>query len=94
MEMKINGKPCMMEFDTAADFATMSKSEYLEKFADEPLTPSQVTLKTYTGEVLDVSGEMHCEIVCKGKQYSLPILVANYDAKPTLLGKNRLSTLR
>ena len=85
--MKINGKPCMMELNTAADFSIMSKSEYLEKFADKPLTPSQVTLKTYTGEVLELSGEIQCDIVYKGKQYSLPILVANYDAKPTLLGK-------
>ena len=90
LEMKINGKPCMMELDTAADFSIMSKSEYIEKFADMPLTPSQVTLKTYTGEILEVSGEMHCDIVYKGKKYSLPILVANYDAKPTLLGKNWL----
>ena len=53
VEMKINGKRCMMELFTAADFSIMSKSEYLEKFADKPLTPSQVTLKTYTGEVLE-----------------------------------------
>ena len=63
----------MMELDTAADFS-MSKSEYLKKFADEPLTPSEVTLKTYTGEVLDVSGEMHCDIVYKGKQTVYPFL--------------------
>ena len=53
LEMKINGKPCMMELDTAADFSIKSKGEYFEKFADKPLTPSQVTLKTYTGEVLE-----------------------------------------
>ena len=94
VEMIINGKPSMMELDTAADFSIMSKSEYLEKFADEPLTPSQVTLKTYTGEVLNVSGEMHCDIEYKGKQYCLPILVANYDAKPTLLGKNWLRHIK
>ena len=92
--MKINGKLCMMELDTAADFSIMRKREYLEKFADKPLTPSQVTLKRYTGEVLDVSGEMHCDIVYKGKQYSLHILVANYDAKPTLLGKNWLRHIK
>ena len=66
----------------------MSKSEYFEKFTDKPLTPSQVKFKTYTGEVLEVLGEIYCDIVYKGKQYSLPILVANYAGKPTLLGKN------
>ena len=37
---------------------------------------------------------MYCDIVYKGKQYSLPILVANYDAKPTLLGKNWLRHIK
>ena len=94
MELEINGKPCKMELDTAADYSIMSKSVYLERFADRPLTPSKVTLKTYTGEWLDVLGEMQCNIVCKGKQYFLPIIVANYDAKPTLLGKNWLHQIK
>ena len=45
-------------------------------------------------KVLEVSGEIQCDIVYKGKQYSLPILVANYDAKPTLLGKNWLRHIK
>ena len=72
----------------------MSKSEYLETFADRLLTPSKVTLKTYTGERLDVVGEMQCNIVYRGKQYLLPIVVANYNANPTLLGKNWLHQIK
>jgi len=63
--MEINGKLCQMELDTAADYSIMSKSEYLERFAGRPLTPSKITLRTYTGEVLDVSGEMQCDM-CTG----------------------------
>ena len=58
VEMIINGKVCQMEVDTAAGYSVMSKSVYIDKFADNPLNPSKVKLKTYTGEVLDVSGEM------------------------------------
>ena len=94
MEMEINGKLCQMELDTAADFSIMSKSEYLERFAGRPLTPSKITLRTYTGEVLDVSGEMQCDIVYRGKQYYLPIVKANYDAKRTLLGKHWLRQIK
>ena len=72
----------------------MSKSEYLGTFADRLLTPSKVTLKTYTGERLDVVGEMQCNIVYRGKQYLLPIVVANYNANPTLLGKNWLHQIK
>ena len=51
-------------------------------------------MKTYTGEILEVSGEMHRDIEYNGKQYSLPISLANYDAKPTLLGKNWLRHIK
>ena len=81
VEMEINGKPCQMEQDTAPDYSIMSKSEYLKRFASRPLTPSKITLRTYTGEVLDVSGKMQCDIVYRGRQYYLPTIVANYDAK-------------
>ena len=83
-----------MELDTAADYSIMSKSEYLERFADRPLSSSVVTLRTYTGEVLDVSGEMQCDIAYKGKKYSLPIVVANYDSGPTLLSENWLRVIK
>ena len=42
------------------------------------------------GEVLDVLGEMQCSIVCKGKQYHLPILVGDNDGQLTLICKNWL----
>ena len=50
----------------------------MEKSAYKLLTASEVKLKTYIGEVLDVLGEMQCSRVCKGKLYYLPILVGDY----------------
>ena len=94
VEMLINGKPCKMEVDTAADYSIMAHSVYLEKFADTPLTPSKVVLRTYTGEALEVSGEMQCNVVYKDKHYSLPVVVVDYSAKPTLLGKNWLRQIK
>lgn len=94
VEMSINGSMCELEVDTAADFSIMSKSIYNQKFSHMPLHPSRVKLKTYTGETLQVCGEMQCNIVYKGHKYVLPILVANYEGKPTLLGKNWLSYVK
>ena len=37
---------------------------------------------------------MQRNVVYKGKQYLLPIVVANYNAKPTLLGKNWLHQIK
>ena len=94
VEMLINGKSCKMEVDTAADYSIMAHSVYLEKFVDTPLTPSKVVLRTYTDEALEVSGEMQCNVIYKDKHYSLPVVVVNYNAKPTLLGKNWLRKIK
>ena len=53
-------------------------------------------LWTYTGELLDVSGEMQCDVY-NNNHYSLPVvvvIVVNYGGKPTLLGKNWLSQIK
>ena len=95
VDMVINGKSCKMVVDTAEDYSIMPHSLYQEKSADIPLTASKVVLWTYTGERLDVSGEMRCDVVYKNKHYSLPVVVVvNYSGKPTLLGKNWLSQIK
>ena len=94
VDMVINGKSCKMVVDTAADYSIMPHSLYQEKFEDIPLTASKVVLWTYTGERLDVSGEMQCDVVYKNKHYSLPVVVVNYSGKPTLLGTNWLSQIK
>ena len=39
VEMTINGSPCAMEVDTAADYSIMSKSTHSQKFSNFPLRP-------------------------------------------------------
>jgi len=43
------------------------------------------------GETLAVCGEMQCDLVYKGYEYTLPIIVANIGKNPTLLGRNWLN---
>ena len=93
VEMTINGSTCVMEVDTAADYLIMSKSTYAQKFSKFPLHPSKVEMKTYTGETLTVCGEMQCDVVYRGHKYTLPIVVANHENKPTLLGRNWLNRI-
>ena len=58
---------CELEIDTAGDYSIISKSKYLQNFSNTPLCPSNVNLKTYTGEALDVWGEIMCDVVYKGR---------------------------
>ena len=78
IEMSPNSSLVAMEVDTVADYS-MSKSTYTQKFCNFPLHPSNVELKTYTGETLTICGEMQCDIVYKGHKYTMPIIVANYE---------------
>ena len=51
-------------------------------------------MKTYTGEPLIVCGEIQCNVLYEGHEYTLPIIVANYDNKPTLLDRNWLNRIK
>lgn len=53
-----------------------------------------VKLRTYTGETLQVSGEMKCEVVYQGQTYMLTIVVASYEGRPTLLGRDWLACIK
>ena len=44
--------------------------------------------------MLDVIGEMSCNVVHKGKKVILPMIIANHVNKPTLLGRNWLQKVK
>ncbi len=46
----LEGQPVKMEIDTGAAVSLVSDVVYYEKLSHLPLTPPDVTLKTYTGE--------------------------------------------
>jgi len=94
VEVSINGSLVAMEVDTAADHSIMSRSTYTQKFSNFPLHRSNVELKAYTGETLTVCGEMQCNTLFKGHEYTLLIIVANYENKPTFLGTKRLNRIK
>ena len=47
----------------------------------------------YTGETLSTCSQMQCKVVYKRKECTLPMIVAEYDGKPTFLGRNWLEKL-
>ena len=55
--VKMNGATYSMELDTGASVSIMSEESWNRNFAGLTLEKSQVKLKTYTGETLDVIGQ-------------------------------------
>ena len=52
--VKVNGEDCSMELDTGVSVSIMSEEAWKKSFARVPLDKSQIKLRTYTGETLDV----------------------------------------
>ena len=72
VEMTINGSPCAMEVDTAADYSIMSKSTHSQKFSNFPLRPSKVELKIYTGETKGMESHFIPVLVVYQSRYTPP----------------------
>ena len=94
-DIEIEGHHLSMEIDTGAAVSiisdrTRTSLPYLEKL---PLQPTQVTLRTYTGESIPVLGELLVNATCQGTNHTLPLLVVKEDG-PSLIGRNWLTKIQ
>lgn len=93
VELLVNGKPFPMEVDTGAALSLISEEVKQRAFPDEALLPSQILLRTYTGERLEVLGEMRVHIKYGKQSKTLTLVVVEGDG-PSLFGRNWLEHLR
>ena len=73
-----------MELDTGASVLLMSESEWKEKFSQHKLQPSNVQLKTYSGEPLNIMGQLQVHVECDDQHSKLPIQIVEGNG-PMLL---------
>ena len=79
-----------MEIDTGAPASVINEAVYKLISRGEPkpqLQPTQVVLKTYTGEQISVLGMFNAVVVYEGNQKKLPLLVVK-GTQPCLLGRD------
>ena len=90
----VNGRSLPMELDTGASVSIISQ-EALTKFlpSTQP-KPSDIILRTYSGERLKVVGEVYVSVEYGGHpRQILPLVVVEGDG-PVLLGRNWLVNLQ
>lgn len=92
VDVKIGDKPLTMEIDTGAAVSIVSKQEYESKFSSYELRKSDVVLKTYTSESLEVAGEITVHVKYKDQEANLDLVVVQGEG-PALLGRNWLNHL-
>ena len=89
----INGTKVYMELDTGASVSVMSESTWKDKFSQYKLQPSSVQLKTYSGENLNVMGQLQVNVECNDQRSKLPIQIVEGNG-PMLLGRNWLKSIK
>ena len=87
--VQINGRTISMELETRASVSVMSEATWNEKFSQYQIQPSRIQLKTYSGETLQVMGQLQVSVECNDQHSKLPIQIVEGNG-PTLLGRNWL----
>ena len=75
IEITINGKKTQMELDTGAAVSIISTKTKAKLFPEEPLTDSSLVLTTYSGEQLQVAGQMLVNVKYGRQHNQLPVYV-------------------
>ena len=94
LSVKLNGCPTAMELDMGASFSVMGDSTLKALLGDSvSITPSDVTLRTYTGEVLPVLGQVDVTVAYESQVFSLPLVIIR-GSGVTLFGRSWLEHIQ
>lgn len=93
VRMLLNDTPVVMEVDTGASVSLFSQSQWQELFPELVPRKTEVVLKTYTGEQMDLVGEVDVEVRYGKQQRRLPLVIAT-GSGPALLGRDWLRKIR
>ena len=95
-EVQVNGSNLHMEIDTGAAVSLISEATYSRLWAGSSapkLEPSDLKLRTYSGEELELVGEATVKVTYDQQEEDLSLLVVK-GSGPSLLGRDWLARIR
>ena len=93
VELTINGKKTLMELDTGAAVSVISSQTKAQMFPQSTLMDCTLNLTTYTGELLEVAGQILVEVKHGRQVKQLPLYVVKGNG-PSLMGRNWLQQIK
>ena len=88
----INNTPVHMELDTGASISLISEQTWQKQLREIPLQQTDIRLRTYTGECINVLGQVLVKVEYGKQEVKLPLLVVPGDG-PSLFGRNWLKSI-
>ena len=80
----INNVPCELELDTGATVTVIPKEIWQNDLGSVPLQKSNVTLRSYSGHLISVSGETAVHDKSGSQDLDLPIIVIKGKGVPLI----------
>ena len=94
VELGFCGKQTHIELDTGATVSIIGKQLFDTLFPELQIHPSSVALKTYTGEPMEVLGEVTVSVTYhQQRAQELPLVIVR-GTGPSLLGRNWLHHIK
>lgn len=90
--LTVNNRQFTFQVDTGSGNSLINHTDYTKYFGSCKLTDSFVSLKSYTGDQIQVHGEFTANVENEGKKYNLPLIVVAGNG-PALLGRKWLNEL-
>ena len=93
VQLTVDGKSISMQVDTGAAASLISQATYSSLWdTPPPLTKSNTSLITYTGEQVPILGTLMTHALYKEQSHRLPLYVKG--KRPSLLGRDWLNFIR
>ena len=91
--IRVDNENIVMEIDTGAAVSIIPQELYETKLSHLPLSKSKAVLKTYSGERLQVLGEVQLPVRYQGQSVKLTAVIVKGN-NPALLGRDWLTKLK
>ena len=93
-ELQVNGQPLTMEVDTGAVVSLAPESAIVSLLSSAELQPTNILLKTYTGEQIPVKGTVLMDVKYGQQHYKKLKLLVVSGSGPCLMGRDWLRVVR